>query len=116
VLVQIESDPITLGTLIPDGTGTVTGSFTVPSTLAAGTHTLVLSGTGANGQPRTVSLPLTVTAAASSAANSGIGTGTTSTPLALTGAQSKALFWFGVVVALIGAALTRLARQRRLES
>jgi hypothetical protein len=114
VTVVIQSDPITLGTLTPDSTGTVTGQFTIPASVPAGSHTLVLSGTGADGTARTISLPFTVAAATGNGSTGG----TTSTRsasggsgLALTGFRLT-LLWFGLVLCGAGGLLILSARRR----
>jgi hypothetical protein len=107
----------------------VSGSFTVPASVPAGDHTLVLSGTGADGGPRTVSTPITITAASSSDAgggtagdaagsSSGVAAPVVSGSsggggLAATGAQLKALLWFSALAIATGTAMVRTARRRR---
>jgi hypothetical protein len=120
--VTLESNPVTLGTLTPDATGTVTGSFTIPASVPAGNHTIVLTGTGANAQPLTQTVAFTVTAPASGA-NGSVGSagGTGSSPsasgtgssgaLAQTGAPLR-LFWVGLVMSAVGGTLVLLARRR----
>lgn len=107
----------------------VSGSFVVPASVPAGSHTIVLVGMGADGSARTVSTPITITAAAGAggdssgnAAGSPAGavgsTGGTSGSgggaLAATGAQLKALAWFGALAIAVGVSMVRTARRRRL--
>lgn len=58
----LHSDPVDLGTFAADALGHVAGTVTIPADVAAGDHTLVLSGTGADGEPLTVEIAITVVA------------------------------------------------------
>ncbi|MDR1825383.1 MAG: hypothetical protein LBR27_08690 [Bifidobacteriaceae bacterium] len=59
IKIEIFSDPVTLGTLTTDSTGSVTGSLTLPETISVGAHTV--RGTGLT-SGRTAESALTVTA------------------------------------------------------
>lgn len=61
VTVELRSDPVTLGTVLADAAGNVAGTMTIPADTPAGEHTLVLSGTGADGAPLQVETAVTVT-------------------------------------------------------
>ena len=120
VTVVFESSPITLGALTPDGTGTVTGQFNVPTGAAAGSHTIVLAGTGADDSPRTVRVGFTVTGGSASGsgggASSGVGGSSTgSGPLALTGADLTRALWFADACFLAGMILVGASRRYRPE-
>jgi hypothetical protein len=122
---------VTLGTLTPDSTGHISGSFSVPTLVPPGNHLLVLSGPGPDGKTRTVSTPLTVTAAGSTGTGSGgtsgstgtgsaagTGSGSSSTSgsgLANTGVQTR-LFVLGATLMMVGSLLVVTARRRRLRS
>lgn len=62
VTIVINSDPVELGAVLASATGTIDAAVTIPSDLAPGEHTLVVSGTGVDGDPRALSTPFTVTA------------------------------------------------------
>jgi len=121
VTVVFESTPVTLGTLTPDMTGAVTGSFNVPATAPAGFHTIVLSGTGVDGSPRSISVAFTVSAGTSGTgtgsggASGTAGSGTGSGPLALTGAEFRRTLWVGDACVFAGLVLVGTSRRRRSE-
>jgi hypothetical protein len=78
----------------------------------------VLSGTGADGTARTVSVPFTVTAAGGNNSTGGslapaTGSGTGGSSLANTGARLK-LLWFGMTLAAAGGLLILSARRQTL--
>ena len=54
------SAPVVLGTATADANGVATITATIPTTAAAGTHTIEASGIGADGQPLTVTQTITV--------------------------------------------------------
>ena len=58
--VTLHSAPVHLGTFQTDSAGAFTGSVTIPDDTSLGTHSVLLSGTAANGQPATVTLTLAV--------------------------------------------------------
>ena len=60
VVFRIFSDPVTLGTATANSNGVATLTATIPSNFS-GQHTITASGSGANGQPLTVSTTITVT-------------------------------------------------------
>lgn len=60
VTLAIYSSPRVLGTVTADGGGAFEQSVTVPPGLATGTHSLVASGVGTDGQPRALRLDVTV--------------------------------------------------------
>jgi hypothetical protein len=95
VVAMLYSEPTELGTAAADGDGTLSASFTVPSTTPAGTHTLELTGAESGA---TVSTTVTVTAASTPAADESDAPGS----LAQTGADGPML---GLAAALVGAGL-----------
>jgi len=58
------SAPVALGTVDANANGVATLTFTVPENTTPGTHTIEASGTGADGQPLTVTTTITVLGAA----------------------------------------------------
>lgn len=70
VTVTMHSEPVQLGQLAANADGTASGLFTVPANAAGGMHTVVLSGTAADGTAASVELGLTVTAS-----TAGLGSG-----------------------------------------
>lgn len=60
VAVVFNSTPINLGSLVANASGVVSGTFTVPN-VAAGAHTVQLTGVAADNQTKTVSAAVTVT-------------------------------------------------------
>ena len=56
------SDPIDLGTLTANASGTGTGTAQIPSTVPAGSHTLQIAGTNPSGKAINLSIGITVTA------------------------------------------------------
>lgn len=107
---ELHSDPIVLGTLTADAGGVLKGSFTIPASAPAGTHTLVaLSGTTV-----IASAPLTVTAAGAGGTGSGAaGTGGAGA-LATTGSDAPVVAATAALL-LLFAGLT-LVRRRRVKA
>ncbi|WP_433219477.1 IPT/TIG domain-containing protein [Dactylosporangium sp. CS-047395] len=97
--ITLYSAPMTLGTVVTDGSGNFSKSVTVPPSLAAGTHTLVAQGVAPSGNPRAMKLTVTV---AHRAASSGT--------LAVTGAPAAPLALAGLAMLLTGAVLVRPRR------
>jgi LPXTG-motif cell wall-anchored protein len=104
VVITLQSDPVTLGTVVASATGTVNATYTLPVGVTAGTHTVTASGTRLdNNVAASVSAQITVTippgcvsnqVVTTAPASSGSGTGN----LPVTGSD------FGIV-AIVGAAL-----------
>jgi hypothetical protein len=44
VAIELHSDPVLLGTLVANGSGAISGTFTIPAGVPAGNHSLVLTG------------------------------------------------------------------------
>lgn len=60
------SAPVVLGTATANAQGVASLTTAIPANTTPGSHRVEVSGTGANGQPLTVVLPITVTGAAGS--------------------------------------------------
>jgi hypothetical protein len=76
--IELQSDPILLATVVADPTGAYTATVTIPADTPPGTHQIVVSGVGPDGQPRVSTVTIEVLAAAT---NTGTGaTGATGTP------------------------------------
>jgi hypothetical protein len=59
--ITFQSDPVLLATVTTSSTGTISRSVTIPLSATAGSHSLVIAGTAADGTARSVSISLTVT-------------------------------------------------------
>jgi LPXTG-motif cell wall-anchored protein len=95
------SAPVRLGTAVADTNGTAVLTATIPASTPLGAHHIEASGTGVNGQPRTVSASITVTR------------GTTGATVPKTGANStKPMAEIGVAALAIGGMLVLVARRR----
>ena len=60
ITVVAHSDPVLLGTAQASGAGTLDATFALPSSITPGTHTLILTGLGADGQPATATMALII--------------------------------------------------------
>ncbi len=94
--VTLRSDPIVLGTATADATGAVRLVVEVPDGVEPGTHTIEVSGTGADGSPRVVSTRIEIIDA----------------ELPNTGPRRR-LALAGLVALVAGLAMVLLARPRR---
>jgi hypothetical protein len=97
VTVTLYSDPITLGTYLANSAGTVTVTWTMPTTVAAGSHRLVFAGAASG----SVEKAFTVT---STGTLSGTGASALVPMMTLLGLTA---------LALAGLALTMASRRRR---
>jgi len=100
VTITLHSTPVVLATVKADATGSVNAAVTIPSSASTGTHTIELAGTSSAGAPQTMSTPITVEASGGD-------------PLPRTGAAVAALVLVGVVLFVVGSALST-ARKRAL--
>lgn len=73
VTATLHSNPVELGRVTASDSGAISASFTIPSTVSPGSHSLVLTGTDIDGQPATVTLEVTVTAAGTGAGSPAAG-------------------------------------------
>lgn len=120
VTAVLHSDPVTLGTLTADASGTVTGNLTIPATTELGSHTLELSGTAPDSTARTVSTSLTVgdpststTSATSSTSSTGSSSSDTSTVAALARTGLQVLRLVVIAGLLFGAGVFLVSSSRR---
>jgi LPXTG-motif cell wall-anchored protein len=107
VTFMLFSEPINLGTVDADANGVATITFTVPEELSAGTHTVEASGTGADGQPLTVTTTITVTGAAGGAGGGNLPT---------TGNDSAISMSQVALAAIVGGGLLVLVANKRRSS
>lgn len=108
VEVIFNSTPILLGTPIASATGTATGSYAVPASAEAGSHTIQMKGIDPSGGALSRSVAVTVM----TTAQSGSTTADTPRRLAFTGASSAAVALCGVVLLGSGAMLLQFRRRR----
>jgi LPXTG-motif cell wall-anchored protein len=98
------SEPVMLGTDTANGSGVASLTATIPANATPGTHRIDATGTGADGQPLTVSVNVTVLGA------------TAGSNLPTTGSGSTAPLTQMAVAALAGGGLlVLLANRRRAE-
>jgi len=119
VTIAVHSATVTLGTAVADGTGKVTASIVIPTSLDAGTHTLTLTGAST-----TASFPFTFagssgSSSSGSSSNSGSSSSSGSSNLPRTGSDPlEILVWaalllvFGRMAILLG----RPIRARRTDA
>lgn len=108
VTVTLNSEPVQLGTAAADGAGVANLSATIPASTPLGAHTIVATGTGADGAPLTLTASITVVAADDGGAGSGSGS------LPRTGDDSSIpLARIGLALAAAGGVITAIAAKRR---
>lgn len=105
VNLQVFSSPIELGTTQADASGNFTATVTLPSSLAAGQHTIVATGETSG---TTASFAITVAASTTSAT-----VPSNSTGLAFTGADIGALAGVGALAIALGGLFILSTRRRR---
>jgi hypothetical protein len=112
VEVTLHSDPVVLGSLRADGEGTVRGTLTVPATVAAGDHTILLRGVD-SGVQASAALRVLSSGPVTGPTSGGPTAGTTPAgALARTGGVFPlGLLGAGTIVVLVGVALRRRARR-----
>ncbi len=109
----IQSDPVSIGSVTSDAAGEYVFTFTLPSTVPAGSHTVKLTGASSG---VVLTAPLTVTAA--QVATTTTAPATTSTTVRATivrtgsGTGGQSTVAFALVV--VGAALMLITRRRRV--
>lgn len=107
VTITMNSEPVVLGSATADSSGVANLSATIPANAALGTHTLVATGTGADGAPLTLTLSFTVVAADGSGSGAAGG-------LPRTGDDSSLpLARVGLGLAAAGGVITAVAAKRR---
>ncbi|POH59237.1 GDSL-type esterase/lipase family protein [Arthrobacter glacialis] len=119
----LHSDPVVLGTAVVAPNGVVTLTAKLPTAVPAGVHTLIITGTDANGETAETSAELTVAAAVGTASATGASTASTTMAgnqsvshqagnnLATTGAGTTPFLLGGLAVLLAGA-LSVVSRRR----
>jgi hypothetical protein len=114
----IASTPTLLGSTAvgANGRGSVTG--TLPGDIAAGTHTLSITGTAANGDPLSLTTQVLVSQAAATTAarNAGLAPSIPVTPsqaIPRTGRDYSGLLKIGVMLVAIGGCTVLITRRRR---
>jgi hypothetical protein len=105
VTVTVYSTPQRVGVLTADTTGAVSGSFTIPSNLQAGRHTLELAAATGTQSASFVVVP--------SAAAAGTTASTDNGSLAFTGSDAAKTAGAGIVLLLGGGALIVAAKRRK---
>jgi hypothetical protein len=95
----LNSTPIHMATFTSSATGTFSTLVTIPAAATPGAHTIVVSGTGANGGNRQVAIPVTVQGAPAG--------------LPSTGARPATATSVGLVLLTAGLVLVTVTRQRR---
>jgi titin len=105
--VTLHSNPIGLGRVTTDSSGSFTLAITVPQAAAVGSHNVVATGVDANGASLVLSAPFEVRGAAASTRGS-------SGPVGLprTGTSSAAMVAGALLLIVIGAGFVVGARQR----
>jgi hypothetical protein len=112
ITLTLASDPQTVGTAVVASDGTFNSTFTPPSTLDEGAHTVTASGTAANGLHTDLSTTLTVRSCPAAGAVPVRGGA-----LAFTGSDNTGLIVaIAVLLLLLGAVLTIAAARRRKAS
>jgi len=106
----VRSSPVTLGTLVADATGAVSGMLAVPSSIEPGQHTLTLSGLSGAGAAMELSTTLTVSGPTATTTSSPLVVGS----LARTGTNIMHAVWSGYWFIVAGSLLivTALRRER----
>ena len=112
----LHSTPVSLGTITADATGLVQGTFSAPSTVETGAHTVQLVGTASTGGARTVNFNLTIATTSSGSASAGstsTGSTTVGGTLAFTGASTRDLLSAAFLALAAGLFLLSLSFRRR---
>jgi hypothetical protein len=110
VTLTLFSDPVVLGTAEVDADTSFSTEVKIPETVEPGTHTLQVSGTGDDGEPRVVELTLEVLAAA------GVDDVTTTADaagLAFTGSNGRLGLGLAAALLVSGGVALWMARRRR---
>lgn len=119
VSILVYSTPVVLATGVVAGNGSFEVNVTLPTALAAGTHTLVAMGqSSGNTVTRVLTLEITMSAAASSSSSaspSSSASASSSETLPVTGGSAvPVIATVGVLMLLAGAGLMVAARRRRI--
>ncbi|POH60144.1 hypothetical protein [Arthrobacter glacialis] len=111
----LHSDPILLGAAKVADDGTVTLRTTLPANVPAGSHTVVIAGTSAEGRSVQVSLALTVAGGSQPGVTTAAGTSTTAAAaggLASTGVSGTLIGGFALLLVIGGGVLFAATRRR----
>ncbi|MBV8161414.1 MAG: hypothetical protein JO265_10870 [Acidimicrobiia bacterium] len=123
VTITVHSTPATLATVNADGTGAVSATVTLPTDLAAGSHTLTLSGASVTDTyPFTIAASTTSGVGSTGAGSINSGTpassaatpATSSAPLAFTGVQIAGLVMGALSLVVLGLPLVAGTRRRQV--
>lgn len=80
VVVTLQSDPVTLGTVVAGATGTITATYNLPANVTAGSHSVTATGTSLEtGLTESVTAAITVTIPAGCVSNQNVTSSTAST-------------------------------------
>jgi hypothetical protein len=108
----VQSDPVSVGSTTSDAAGEISFTFTLPSTVPAGAHTVKLTGATSG---LVLSAPLTVTAAQVAPTTSTTVRATTTTAgIARTGGDTGDQSAVALMLVAGGSALALIARRRRI--
>jgi hypothetical protein len=108
----MNSTPVSLGTLTADGSGAVSGQFTVPAGMETGSHTVVLTGQDPNDESRTVTIALTVSTTPVTTTPTGTNVSSGGT-LAFTGSTTRNLVSIALLLIAVGCFLLGRALRER---
>jgi hypothetical protein len=110
VTAAANSTPVTLGTVVADSTGKATASVVIPTSLAAGAHTLTLTGAS-----KTATFPFTI-AGSSPGSTSGSSSGSSNSAgpsLPLTGSDPWGMLVWAALLVVFGRMAMLLGRPTR---
>jgi LPXTG-motif cell wall-anchored protein len=109
------SDPVTLGTTVPNASGDFSSSVTIPANAALGTHTVQATGASLANPAVPLTLTASLTVVASTAAPAAAAPAP-SHPLPLTGWDTRGPLLGGLALLIIGTGAVLLSRNRRHRS
>ncbi len=115
VIVTLHSTPVTLGTLVADSSGRVSGSFAVPAGTALGDHVVQLDGNSVSGSIQTLTAAITVvSASATTTTTSPAAVAATTGTLPVTGSDTGTLLTMAALLVGVGAGILLLGRRRQV--
>lgn len=112
IVITFHTAPVTLATVRADGNGDFSATVTIPASATPGSHVIEASGTGANGQPLTLTTPVTIASAIPVSVPSASRPTSTAGQLPFTGANLALTGGTGGVLVLGGAAAIVASRRR----
>ena len=105
VVVTLQSDPVTLGTVVATQAGTITATYNLPANITAGAHTVTATGTSREtGLTESVTAAITVTIPAGCVSNQNVTSSTAAPATTGGGSLPRTGGDFGIVAA-VGAVL-----------